>query len=101
MSADAGAVEVDAGGVRAAVVDALACVHLQVQPGDADGPLRPVFQIEHHPALAHDGSRVLRDLIAGRQVGIKIVLAVEHRDQIDLGLQRKPRAHGLRYAMAC
>ena len=35
---DAGAVEVDAGGVRAAVVDALAGVHLQVQPGDADGP---------------------------------------------------------------
>src|SRR5262249_47618024 len=35
------------------------------------------------------------DLIALRQVGIEIVLPVEHRFQIDLGLEAEPSAHRL------
>ena len=46
-------------------------------------------------ALADDGLLVLRDLIALRQVGIEVVLAVEHRHEVDLGLQAEPGAHGL------
>ena len=51
--------------------------------------------VDLHLALADDRLLVLGDLIALRQVGIEVVLAVEHRDQVDLGLQAKAGAHGL------
>ena len=46
------------------------------------------------------GLLVLRDLIARRQIGIEIVLPVEHRVQIDLRLEAEPGAHRLLDAVA-
>ncbi len=40
----------------------------------------------------------LRDLIALRQIGIKVVLSVEHGVQIDLRFETQPRADRLRDA---
>ena len=49
-------------------------------------------------ALADDRLLVLADLIALRQVRIEVVLAVEDRAQVDLGLEAEPGAHRLRDA---
>ena len=49
-------------------------------------------------ALADDRALVLRDLVALRQVGIEIVLAIEDGCQVDLRLEPETGAHGLRYA---
>jgi hypothetical protein len=46
-------------------------------------------------ALADDRLLVLADLVALRQVGIEIVLAVEHRALVDLRLEAEPGAHRL------
>ncbi len=77
------------------VVQRLAGVLLEMQPLDADGDGLAVVEIDDHLALADDRLLVLADLIALRQVGIEIVLAVEHRLQIDLGLQPEPGADRL------
>ena len=76
------------------VVDRLAGVLLQVQALDADLQ-RGAVDIDLHLALADNRLLELRDLIALRQIGIEVVLAVEDRHQIDLRLQSEPRAHGL------
>ncbi len=89
------AVEIDIGHGRMALVQAFAGVLLQMQPLDADGDALAVFQIDDHLALAHHRLLVLADLIALRQVGIEIILAVEHRFQIDRRLQPEPRADRL------
>ena len=101
----AGAVEVDVGVLGMLIVQRLAGVLLQMQPLDADlqplaacpGP-RSGVGVDLHHALADDRPLVLRDLIALRQVGIEVVLAVEHGDEIDLGVEPEARAHGLRHA---
>ena len=101
----AGAVEVDVGVLGMLIVQRLAGVLLQMQPLDADlqplaacpGP-RSGVGVDLHHALADDRPLVLRDLIALRQVGIEVVLAVEHGDEIDLGVEPQARAHGLRHA---
>ena len=93
----AGAVEVDVGVLGVLVVDRLAGVLLQVQPLDADLE-RLAVDVDLHLALADDRLLVLRDLIALRQVGIEVVLAVEHRGQVDLGVEPQAGAHGLRDA---
>ena len=54
--------------------------------------------VHDHLALAHDRVEQLADLVALRQVGIEIVLAVEGRPEVDLRLQAQPRAHRLRDA---
>ena len=61
------------------VVQRLAGVLLEMQPLDADGDGLAVGQIDDDLALADDRRLVLADLIALRQVGIEIVLAVEDR----------------------
>ena len=73
------------------LVQALAGVLLEMQPLDADGDRLAVVEIDDHLALAHDRLLVLADLIALRQIGIEIILAVEHRFQIDLRLQARAR----------
>ena len=81
------------------VVDRLAGVLLQVQPLDADSSTRlAVGSVDLHLALADDRLLVLRDLIALRQVGIEVVLAVEHGDEVDLRVEPQARAHRLRDA---
>ena len=59
-----------------------------------------VVSVDRHLALAHDRGLVLADLVALRQVGIEIVLPVEHRIEVDLGIEPKPGAHRLLDAVA-
>ena len=87
ISADARAVEIDVRQRRVAVVQAFAGVLFEMQPLDANGDRLASLKIDDHLALAHDRRFVLADLIALRQIGIKIILAVEYRFQIDLGLK--------------
>ena len=76
----------------------LAGVLLEMQPLDADRDARAIRQFDDHLALADDRRLVLADLIALRQIGIEIVLPVEHRAQIDLRVQPEPGAHRLPHA---
>ncbi len=71
---------------------------LEMQPLDADPHRLAVGQIDRDLALADDRLLVLADLVALRQVGIEIVLPVEHRFEIDRGVEAKPGAHGLAHA---
>ena len=50
--------------------------------------------------LTHDGMVQLTDLIPLRQIGIKVVLAVEPRIFVDLRFDRHAGAHGLPDALA-
>ena len=77
------------------VVQALTRVLLEMQPLDADRDALAAQQIDDDLALADDRALVLADLIALRQVGIEIVLSVEDRVEIDLGLEPEPGADGL------
>ena len=88
-------VQIDVGFRRRQVVDQLARVLLQVQALDADVEEAAVLGLHLDHALAHDGVIQLADLIAGRQVGIEVVLAVELALQIDLRLQAQTRLHRL------
>ena len=81
-----------------AVVQAFAGVLLEMQPLDADGDAVAAFEIDGHRALAHDRRFVLADLIALRQIGIEIILPVEHRFEIDLRFQSQPGADRLPHA---
>jgi hypothetical protein len=76
-------------------VQRLAGVLFEMQPGDADGACRAVVELDLDLAAPDDGLGELRDLIALRQVRIKIILAVEHRVQVDLGVEPEPGAHRL------
>ncbi len=82
------------------VVQRLSRVLLQVQPGDADLFRGAVGQFDFDLAGADDRVRVLADLIAGGQVGVEIVLAVEAADRVDVGVQAEAGAHRLRHAFA-
>src|SRR5690606_11611407 len=86
---------VDVGLRRRQVVDQLARILFQVQALDADVEEAAVLGLHLDHALAHDGVIQLADLIAGRQVGIEVVLAVELALQIDLGAQAQTRLHRL------
>ena len=89
------AVEIDGAHVGMLVVQRFAGVLLQMQPLDADGDGLAVRHRHHDLALAHDRRFVLADLIALRQIGIEIVLPVEHRSLIDLGVQAQAGADRL------
>ena len=69
------------------IVQGLARVLLHVQALDADPLGRAVGQVELDRAFADDRLQVLGDLIALGQIGIEVVLALEHRGQVDLGVQ--------------
>ena len=90
----AGAVEIDVGVFGMLVVDRLAGVLLQVQALDADLE-RLAVGAHLDLALADDRALVLRDLVALRQVRIEVVLAVEHRGQVDARLEAEAGAHRL------
>ena len=57
-------------------------------------------EVDRHLALADDRLLVLRDLIALRQVGIEVVLAVEAAPEVDLRLEAEAGADRLRDAFA-
>src|SRR5258706_11925391 len=92
---DARTVEIDETVVGMLVVQAFARVLLQMQPLNADPDGFAVLEVDQDLALAHNGVLVLADLIALGQVGIEIILAVEQRAQVDLGLEPQPGAHRL------
>src|SRR5262249_62171763 len=69
-----------------------------MKPLDADDHALAAKEIDDDLALADERVLVLADLIALRQVWIKIVLPVEDRVEIDLRLQPKPSADRLRQA---
>ena len=73
----------------------LAGVLFQMQPLDADGGGFAALELDDDLALAHDRRFVLADLIALRQIRIEIVLAIEHRAPVDLGIQAQSGAHRL------
>ena len=75
----AGAVQVDAAGVREALVQRLAGILLEVRARDADGLDGAVLEHDVERAARDDRLLVLADLVALRQVRIEVVLAREDR----------------------
>ena len=73
----------------------LAGVLLEMQALDPDRDALGRRHVDDHHALADDRVLVLRDLIALRQIGIEIILAVEDRAQIDLRLEPEAGADRL------
>ncbi len=88
------AVEVDHAVATAGVLHARR-VLLQVGARDADGDLRVLGRHRHHqPAVARQGQRVLADLVALRQVGVEVVLALEPNGiGLDVAVQGQPGEH--------
>src|SRR5262249_48462136 len=66
-----------------------------MKPLDADDHTLAAEEIDDDLALADERILVLADLIALRQVWIKIVLPIENRIEIDLRLQPEPGADRL------
>ena len=94
----AGAIEIDERHRGVLVVQRFAGILLEMQPLDADAHGLAVRQIDHDLALADDRRFVLADLVALRQIRIEIVLPVEHRFEIDLGVEPEAGAHRLAHA---
>ena len=90
----AGAVEVHEAHVGVLVVERLAGILLEVQALDADLD-GAAIDIHMDGAFAYHRLLVLRNLITLRQVGVEIVLPVEHRAAVDARLQPEARAHRL------
>ena len=91
----AGPVEIDEGEAGMLVVDRLAGVLLDVQPFDADVLGAAVRQVDADDPLADQRPLVLRDSIAGGQVGVEVVLSLEHALQVDPGVQADAGAYRL------
>src|SRR5256886_7222143 len=89
------AIEVDERHAGMPVVQRLAGVLLEMQPLNPHSHALAVRQIDENLALAHERRFVLADLVALREIGIKVVLAVEYRLQIDLRLEPEAGAHPL------
>ncbi len=67
-------------------MQALARILFEMQPLDAHSDGLAIGEVDMDFPLSHHRLLVLRDLIAGRQIGIEIVLPIEHRMEVDLGL---------------
>ena len=85
---DAGAVEIDIAHRRMLVVHRFAGILFQMQPLDADLDILEIallVRTDRHDdrPLADDRILVLRYLVALRQIGIEVVLAIENRAVID------------------
>ena len=77
---------VDAGDPGAGVVDGLASVLLEVNAGEAAKAASP----ERHRAAAADRAVQLGNLVAARQIRIRIMLAIETAREVDLAAERQP-----------
>ena len=71
-----------------------------MEASNANRALLPILHIDLDPALADNGLAVLRNLIARRQIGIEIILAIKYRMEIDLGTKRQSSADRLAHAFA-
>ena len=78
----------------------LACVLLEMRAGDADGLDSAVVKHDRKLSPLDHRQLVLTDLVAFRQIGIKVILAREHRTARHRGAYAKPKfdrhAHGFR-----
>jgi hypothetical protein len=101
---DAGAVQVHIAARRVLVVHQLARVLLDMDALDADGfHIRfrvLVVEADLDLPLAYDRVIELADLIALRQIGVEIVLAIKARPFVDLRVDRHAGADSLTYAFA-
>ena len=91
---DAAAVEIDvapAVGIGKAFVQALARVVFHVQPRDADA-LFLALDFDLDPARQRQRQLVHRNLVALRQIGIKVVLARKARARLNRAVDRQRRA---------
>lgn len=93
--ADAGAVEIDEGHGGVHVVDRLARVLFHVDTFDPHQAGDAGLHVHEDFAFAHQRLVKLGDLVALRQVGVEVVLAVEGGFQVDLRFEAKAGAHGL------
>ena len=78
-------------------MDGFTGILFHVDTLDTHEPRRPIAHFHQHLTFAHDRVVKLRDLIALRQVGVEIVLAVKSGIQVDPRLETQPRAHRLFY----
>src|SRR5690606_22968464 len=79
-------------------VQVLAGVFFQVHPGDACGERRAI-DLEVDPPVLAERQLVLADLVALRQVRIKVVLASEDAALVDRAAQGQRRAHTETYGL--
>ncbi len=84
--------------VGAEIMQRFARVLFEMQALDADRNLLGRGEVDQHHAFADDGVLVLADLISLGKVGIEVILAVEHRAQVDLRLEAEAGADRLRHA---
>ena len=91
---DAGTIEVDVAIVGVLIVDGFAGVLLQMQALDTDD-FGFAVRFDLDLAFADNWLLELADLVALRQVGVEVVLAVENRAVVDLRLEAETRANGL------
>ena len=82
------------------IVQRLPRILLQMQPRDADRFGGAVGEFDLDLCRADDRVLVLADLIAGRQIGIEVVLAIEPADRVDMRVQPEAGAHRLGHAFA-
>ena len=90
----AGAIEIDGGGVREAIVHGLPGVLLHVHAMHADCARWFDRVINDDGAAGRDGLIELRDLISLRQIRIEVVLAGEHRRMVHGTAECEGRARG-------
>ena len=89
-----GTVEVHIADVLALGVDVLARVILHVDARNADALFGTVHR-DRQMAMLADGQVKLRDLVAGRQVGVKIVFAGENGIAVDAAVGGKAHQAGI------
>ena len=96
---NAAAVQVDIGHGRVLIVHQLARILFNVDALDADnlvfGNTGLLVFLDQQRAFAHQRVVELADLIALRQIGVEVVLAVKARPRVDLGFDGHAGAHGL------
>ena len=88
------AVQVNARLAREQCVNGLAGVFLKMRMVNRELALAAVRQSVIERSATHDGLRHLADLIALRQVGVEVVLAVEGAAPADLGADGEAKGHG-------
>jgi hypothetical protein len=91
----AGAVEIDAGRGVKCIMHRLAGVFFQVRALDLDIDRAAVFQAYGQAPVADDRQFVLADLIALRQVGVKVVFARKYTLPGDAAADREAEADRL------
>src|SRR5690606_13164974 len=92
---DAGTVEVDEAACRVEIMDLLARILFEMDALDPHAPGDAGLHVDEHLALADDRVVELADLVALRQVGVEVVLAIETREAVDLRLEAEAGTYRL------